>query len=526
MKNINIKANTNLNDFILEVENLPPLKVSKTPIKNFQTPVRNAVLGHLILREIIDLTEVIDFENFELNILDADILVVESKFKEKNGTDDDEKVVIIIEQLLEKIDGMGLGIGVEIDNYILYNRDYWEEISLNLIKTFLIEIAIKNGIKSSKARKKRFSDILINQFLLSAWLPINEKKSDLIRINLLNGTFTFDKNNNGFLGEAKKEDYFKYQLSFNYDPGAKAKKFQVFLDEVLPDKQSQKVLLEYCAYAFTNNFKLEKVLILYGTGANGKSAFFEILTALFGESNVSHFSMERLCDENGYYRAKIGSKLLNYASEFGRISDVQMFKKLISGEPVEARLPYKEPMTISNFCKFIFNANKLPEVEHTDAFFRRPIIIRFKVKIDPSKMDINLSKNIIATELSGIFNLILEGLDRLVTQGNFSKSETIDNELKNYRAESNSVALFLEEENWIHSNENKTLLKDLYEFYKDYCRESNQKPFGRPNFSKRLKEMNFTVAPGTSHYTYVWVEKKSDVVLLNPFSNFTKNILN
>ena len=27
--------------------------------------------------------------------------------------------------------------------------------------------------------------------------------------------------------------------------------------------------------------------------------------------------MENLCNENGYYRAKIGTKLVNYASEFG-----------------------------------------------------------------------------------------------------------------------------------------------------------------------------------------------------------------
>ncbi len=519
MQNINIKVNTNLNDLINEIKTVKP-------VKEFQTAIRKAVYKHSILSEIIKSSDKIAFELYESDVSENETAIDDTKFKGKSTIDDEEKVVIIIEQLLENIENIDLGIGVENYNFYLYNKTYWEEIDEKITKTFLIEIAIKSGIKSSKARKKRFSDVLFNQFILSASLPIDEKNAESIKINLFNGTYRFDKGNRGVLGEPKKEDYFKYQLSFNYDPESKAEKFQIYLDEVLPDKQSQKVLLEYCAYAFTNSLKIEKVLILYGTGANGKSVFFEILTALFGETNISHYSMERLCDENGYYRAKLGSKLLNYASEFGRISDMQMFKKLISCEPVEARLPYKEPMTISNYCKFIFNANKLPEVEHTDAFFRRQIIIPFAVKIDEQKMDFNLSKKIIATELSGIFNLILEGLDRLIMQGNFSTSETINNVLKNYRVESNSVALFLEEENWITSNTKKTRLKDFYEDYKTYCRDSNQRPFARPNFSKRLREMNLTVESGTNHYTYVWVEKKSDTILLDPFSDFAKNILN
>ena len=42
------------------------------------------------------------------------------------------------------------------------------------------------------------------------------------------------------------------------------------------DEDKQKVFAEYCGYIFIKPsvLKLEKMLILYGTGANGKSVFF------------------------------------------------------------------------------------------------------------------------------------------------------------------------------------------------------------------------------------------------------------
>ncbi len=70
----------------------------------------------------------------------------------------------------------------------------------------------------------------------------------------------------------------------------------------------------------------------------------------------------------------------------------------------------------------MFNCNELPkEVEHTNAFFRRFLIIKFDVTIPEANQDKNLSKNIIETELSGVFNWILEGLDRLLIQKNWPR---------------------------------------------------------------------------------------------------------
>lgn len=61
--------------------------------------------------------------------------------------------------------------------------------------------------------------------------------------------------------------------------------------------------------------------------------------------------------------------------------ETDIFKQMASGEPIEARLPYSEPFILNGSAALIFNCNDLPkDVEHTNAFFRRFLIIGF-VKI-------------------------------------------------------------------------------------------------------------------------------------------------
>ena len=128
--------------------------------------------------------------------------------------------------------------------------------------------------------------------------------------------------------------------------------------------------------------------MLYGGGANGKSVFFEIVTALLGKDNVSNYSLSSLTNVNSYTRAKIEGYLLNYATEINGKLDADIFKQLVSGEAVDARLPYGQPFIMYDYAKLVFNCNQLPkDVEHTDAFYRRFLIIEFDVTIPYHEQD-------------------------------------------------------------------------------------------------------------------------------------------
>ncbi len=63
--------------------------------------------------------------------------------------------------------------------------------------------------------------------------------------------------------------------------------FDKYLLDVLPDPSSRILIQEFSGYLFTK-LKLEKMLMLTGSGANGKSVFFNVLSSLVGKITCSH----------------------------------------------------------------------------------------------------------------------------------------------------------------------------------------------------------------------------------------------
>jgi putative DNA primase/helicase len=214
---------------------------------------------------------------------------------------------------------------------------------------------------------------------------------------------------------------------------------------------------------------------------------------LLGIDNVSNFSLQSLTNDNGYYRAKLANKLVNYASEINGNLEASIFKQLVSGEPVEARLPYGQPFILKQYAKLIFNCNELPKgVEHTNAYFRRFLIIPFDVTIPAHEQDKQLHLKIIEKELSGVFNWALEGLNRLLDQKRFSDCEAAKRAIEQYRVESDSVQMFLVEHDYRVSTINEIPLKDMYNDYRNYCIEGGFKPCSRQKFSERLRSSGYT----------------------------------
>ncbi len=187
-------------------------------------------------------------------------------------------------------------------------------------------------------------------------------------------------------------------------------------------------------------------------------------------------------------------KLVNYASEINGNLEAARFKALVSGEPIEARRPYGQAFILENYARLIFNSNELPrDVEHTQAFFRRFLIIPFTVTIPEDRQDKELSKRIIENELPGVFNWILEGLQRVSTQRNFSYCEAAERELLKFRKESDSVEMFLDERNYKSDQDNYMSIKEIYTDYRAFCFEDGFKPVGKTKFNRRLENQGILI---------------------------------
>lgn len=387
-----------------------------------------------------------------------------------------------------------------------YNGQYWHKVSDQELKNFLGDCAIAMKVPYHDAIYFEFRDRLLKQFLGEAYLPRPEPLKGVTLINLNNGTLEVSTEGEKLRPHDPK-DFITYVLTFGYDEYAKAPKFQKFLDQVL-SKEKQIVLSEYAGYTFvphSSGLNLEKVLLCYGTGANGKSVFFYIMNALLGHENVSNYPLFNITGMNGYWRAMLGEKLLNYSSEIGSQTNAPIFKQLASGEPIEARHPYGKPFTMSNYAKLIFNTNSFLVGEQTDAFFRRFLIIHFDKTIAPEDQDTELAKKIITDELPGVLNWALEGLKRLIKSKAFTYSEEIAKTLEDYRIASDPVRSYLLEEGIEPGNRPYT----LKEFYTDFCNFANDnghRQISSATLKKRLMEIGFETERKSQGWI-VWTNK-------------------
>jgi putative DNA primase/helicase len=407
-----------------------------------------------------------------------------------------QRAVICTDKLVEIAKELNRLIKIEGGKIFIFNGRYWQLLSTDETKNFMGKVAEKMGYEHCEARYHAEENKLFKQLNAAAYQKSTMTITDKVLINCPNRTLEIDPDDI-ISREHSAKDNLRYCLSFEYDPDATCPQFQKFLDEVLPDEESQRLLLEFWGYVFTKGMKLEKVLFNFGSGKNGKSVVYEIVRKFFGEENVSNYSLEEITNDKSYCRAGLQSKLLNYGSDINDKVNADAFKKMASDEPILARGIYERPEEIRNYAKQMYNTNQLPErgAEITDGFLRRMIVIFFKVIIPDENVDIHLPKKIYDTELSGILNLVIAGLQRILKQQSFSKCTASEELLAEFREGLNPIASFLNSGKYEASNDNDQyiLLQDLYLCYKEHCKLNMTPSVSHLKFSSLLKTQGFRV---------------------------------
>lgn len=431
-------------------------------------------------------------------------------FRELMGVGTNEKIAIkayvvgVIDTLLAIATEQKWDLATYNSLVYLFDGCKWVSVTDEIFKRFLQAAALKMGVPVTDGKFYRIQDELFKQFMAStSLLAPDAVRSDMVLVNMANGTFEITMQQRQFR-DFKKEDFLRYQLPFTYDADATCPKFQAFLDEVLPEKESQMILSEYVGYLFTRELKLEKVLILFGDGANGKSVVFSIISALIGAENVSSFTLQGLT-QNEYQRAEIGNKLLNYSSEMNPSRfDIALFKQIVSGEPIQARFIYGRAFIMKDYAKLILNCNVLPShTESTEAFFRRFIVVPFNVTIPAAQQDPDLASKIIENELPGIFNWVLAGLERVISNRRFTESPAVTETIKSYREMSDTLSLFIQEYGIEGSNTKHMRATDIYCIYAKFCRDCNLEALAVNAFGMAMRKKGFEkkkMATGSYYY--------------------------
>jgi putative DNA primase/helicase len=88
---------------------------------------------------------------------------------------------------------------------------------------------------------------------------------------------------------------------------------------------------------------------------------------------------------------------------------------------------------------------------------------------------------------------VLDGLDRLLKQKRFTYCEAVKQAVEQYKTESDSVKMFINENGYKKHVKDYRLIKELYLEYKGFCVEDGYRPVKKSNFIKRLKACGILV---------------------------------
>jgi len=266
-----------------------------------------------------------------------------------------------------------------------------------------------------------------------------------------------------------------------------------FVEEIFepdPDKEKKIMLLqEYLGYCLTQDTSFQKALLMLGNGSNGKSKILEVMEAILGKENYSNIELHQLSNKN--YIVELQNKLVNFCNEIDHKNQFSsgIFKRIVAGETLTGDAKFKHPVKFQPYCKLLFATNDLPRTnDTTKGYFRRLLILKFNRNFEGKDKDTNL-KNKLLSELDGIFNWLLIGLERLYRNKKFTVPESSTDEINKYLEASNSVVSFISEMCEITKESHQyEKLEYLHSEYKSYCSSSGVRSFSKPNFRAEIEK--------------------------------------
>ena len=295
-------------------------------------------------------------------------------------------------------------------------------------------------------------------------------------------------------------------IPWDYNPNA----YYELTDKVMNniscnDKEIRSLLEEMVGYCLFRRNELGKAFILTGEGANGKSTFLNMIKHLLGKKNLSVLDLKKLDDR--FSTVMLFGKLANIGDDISDefVTDAASFKKIVTGETIDAEQKGQPQFDFEPYVKLIFSANNIPRIgkgRDSGAILRRLVIVPFNARFEegqPGFMPF-IGDDLKSQEsMEYLIQLGLIGLKRVLANRKFTKSEAMQQELDEFEITNNPVLGFFKE---VDGDEEIKIenepTSEVYKHYQEYCIATNLTPMSAGEFSKQVKK----------HYGFVIKDKK------------------
>ena len=351
----------------------------------------------------------------------------------------------------------------------------------------------KHAIRSESDNRLRAMTNLAQSEPTIPVLP-GELDGDRWLLNLQNGTLDL---HTATLEPHRRTDLITKLAPVRYDPGARCPMWLAFLDRIMAGNPDLIAFLQRAVgYALTGDTSERCLFILHGSGANGKSTFLNVVSALLGEDYAQQTPTDTLLTKpwgntipNDVARLRGARLVTAQETEEGRRLAESLVKQMTGGDKLTARFLRAEFFEFVPNFKIFLATNHKPEIRGTDkAIWDRIRLIPFDVTIPEHEQDKHLAEKL-QGELAGILCWALDGCLAWQRDGLGEPAE-VKRATAGYRAEMDVVESFIED--CCHLSPMAVASKGaLYDAYCKWCEQSGEAPLSKRLFGARIRERGF-----------------------------------
>jgi P4 family phage/plasmid primase-like protien len=296
----------------------------------------------------------------------------------------------------------------------------------------------------------------------------------------------------------------RFGYKFDYEPGMVPGQFLQVLEGIF-DGDSDGDLKIQTLREFTGACvlgvapKLGQCLVLLGSKArNGKSTVLDIIKACFPRGTWTALPPQELLKQDR--RAALAGIRLNVVNEMpaADILRTDIFKKVITGDTIDARALYKDKVDVTPVAGHIIAANLLPRprVDFTEGFWRRWNVLEFNNRFLPGKAVIGLADRVARAEAREIVCWAVEGVVEAARRGRYPHILSSEKALSVWKVEADQVAAFADE--MLTVGDRWTPVSEVYTSYVKWCLDAGHSTCSKPTLTKRLEALNVTKTRGSA----------------------------
>ena len=291
------------------------------------------------------------------------------------------------------------------------------------------------------------------------------------RIHVQNGTLFLD----GTFTEEKTE-IVRSRFPVRYDPNAKPPTCWLqFLSDLLWPEDIP-TLQEFIGYCLIPSNAGQKMMVIKGSGGEGKSQIGHVLARLFS-SNMKDGSVGKV-SENPFARADLEHihLMVDDDMRLEALKQTNYVKSIVTAKgKMDLERKNKQSYQGYMYARILAfsNGDLVSLYDRSDGFFRRQLILTTKRK-PPDRIDDPDLSDKLCGELEGIFLWAFEGLQRLVKNSfRFTESDRARLNREMVKKDANNIELFMESQGYITRSEELTVSsRQLAQIYDTWCDEN------------------------------------------------------